>query len=328
MVSVSACSSGSSTTTSAETNTGSQATSTASAAASTGKSAKSNSQITVGVILKTLSSEYWQRCASGVKQAAKDQGCQLKLQGPPSETSYSEQSNEIETMLSSNQVDALCIAPLQPDMVVTKLQNATMPILFVDTDAKYDKKVTFIGTSNEGAAKTGAEYIGKLLGKGKKAVLIGGVQGDTTCEARMKGYKEGLEENGVQILDTQYANATTDKALQVMENYLQHFSQIDAVLCNNDDMAIGAQRACEQGGKTGIKILGFDGNSTGAQNIIDGKTTASIAQSPYQMGYQAVVNAVKAVKGEPVEKQIIVKIQMITKDNAQTYLADLKKTLG
>ncbi|NLG93212.1 MAG: substrate-binding domain-containing protein [Clostridiales bacterium] len=299
------------------------------AANETASAGKDNSDITIGVILKTLSSEYWGYVAAGVKQAEKDLGVKVELQGPPSETSYNEQSNMIETTISAGKVNALVIAPLQPDMVVTKLQDATMPILFVDTDANYDKKVAFIGTSNEAAAKTGGEYIAKLIGKGKKAVLIGGVQGDTTCEARMKGYREGLEANGVEILGIQYANATADKAVQVMENFMQTYPQIDAVLCNNDDMAMGAQRAAAQAGRADkMKFMGFDGNATSVQSIIDGKETASVAQSPYDMGYQAVVNAVKAAKGETVEKNIIIETKLIDSSNAKEYLDKLNKILG
>ncbi|TQI66613.1 sugar ABC transporter substrate-binding protein [Clostridium sp. KNHs216] len=298
--------------------------------ASTESSAeKSNADIRIGVILKTLSSEYWGYVAAGVKQAQKDLGVQVDLEGPPSETSFNEQSNMIETMLSAGKIDALCIAPLQPDMVVTKLQDATIPVLFVDTDANYDKKVTFIGTGNEEAAKKGGEYIAKLIGSGKKAVLIGGVQGDPTNEARMRGYTEALKAGGIEVLDTQYANATADKAVQVMENFMQNFPQIDAVLCNNDDMAIGAQRAAAQAGKADkIKFMGFDGIATACQSIIDGKETASVAQSPYDMGYKAVENAVKAVKGENVEKLIDSGSTIVDASNAKDYLDKLNKMTG
>lgn len=295
-------------------------------ASSAAASEKSNSDITVGVILKTLSSEYWNRVANGVKQAEKELGVTVKLEGPTSETAYNEQSNMIETMLSSGEADALCLAPLQPDMVATKLQEATVPVLFVDTDAPYDKKVTFIGTSNEEAAKMGGEYIAKLIGSGKKAVLIGGVQGDPTCEARMKGYREALEAGGVEVLGLQYANATADQAVKVMENFMQSYPEIDAVLCNNDDMAMGAQRAAAQAGKADkMKFMGFDANSTACQSILDGKETASVAQDPEQMGYQVVVNAVKAIKGETVEKSIAVPTQIITKENAKEALDKRKQ---
>ncbi|OCN00850.1 hypothetical protein A7X67_08565 [Clostridium sp. W14A] len=297
-----------------------------SAQASGTGTAKSNSQITIGVILKTLSSEYWNRVANGVKKAQTELGVNVKLQGATSETAYSEQSNMIETMLSSGQVDAMCIAPLQPDMVATKLKNATVPVLFVDTDAPYDNKVSFIGTSNEDAAKMGGDYMAKLVGEGKKAVLIGGVQGDPTNEARMKGYREALEAGGVTVLGVQYANAEADQAVQVMENFMQKYKDIDAVLCNNDPMAMGAQRAAAQAGKVDkIKFMGFDAGSAACQSIVDGKETASVAQDAEGMGYSVVINAVKAVKGEKVEKRIVIPTQMVDSKNAKEALAKRKE---
>jgi len=331
VVSMAACSSGGAKTGGTVASSQAAGTDTASAAAGSAQvsatgTEKSNSQITIGVILKTLSSEYWNRVANGVKKAEKELGVKVKLQGATSETAYSEQSNMIETMLSSGQVDAMCLAPLQPDMVATKLKDATIPVLFVDTDAPYDKKVSFIGTSNEDAAKMGGEYISQLIGKGKKAVLIGGVQGDPTNEARMKGYSEALEAGGITVLGIQYANAEADQAVQVMENFMQRYPEIDAVLCNNDPMAMGAQRAAAQAGKADkMKFLGFDAGSAACQSIIDGKETISVAQDAEGMGYQVVVNAVKAVKGEKVEKRIVVPTQMVDSKNAKEALAKRKQ---
>ena len=59
-------------------------------------------------------------------------------------------------------VDALCVAPSSPDTVLTAFEHATqqnIPILAVDTDTTYEKKLTFIGTGNEAAAKLGGEYM-------------------------------------------------------------------------------------------------------------------------------------------------------------------------
>ena len=299
-----------------------------STAASSGtNTSTSNSDITIGVVMKTLNSEYWNRLNSGVKKAGKELGIDVKVLGPTSETAYNEQSDMIENMLTSGDVDALCLAPLQADMVATKLKNATIPVLFFDTDAEYDKKVAFIGTSNYDAAKMGGEYIAKLIGKGKKAVLIGGIQGNPSGEARMKGYRDALEAGGVEVLGLQYANAVADQAVKVMENFMQSYPEIDAVLSNNDPMILGAQRAAAQAGRANkMKFLGFDGETTTCQSILDGKITASVAQNPEEIGYQAVVNAVKAVKGEKVEKSIPVPTEIITKENAQEALKKRKQS--
>jgi len=290
--------------------------------------AAGGSDIRVGVILKTLSSEYWGYIAAGVKAAEKELGVAVDLQGPASETAYDEQNNMIETMLSSD-LDALVIAPLQPDSVVSVLGDTSVPILFVDTDAPYDKKVTYIGTGNYDAAYLGGEYAAKKAGEGAKAVIIGGVQGNTTSDERENGYRDALEANGVSVEAVQYAEALADKASGIMENLLTSLNNdVDIVLCHNDETASGAARAVSQAGIGDVVIVGFDGIQAGVQNVIDGNFAATVAQSPYNMGYMAVEKAVAAVKGEALDKSIDTGAAVISSENAEEYLAELKAVLG
>ena len=280
-------------------------------------------QITVGVVLKTLSSEYWSYVSAGVRDAEEDLGVKVLLEGPPSETSYNEQTNIIETMISAGEVDAVAIAPLQADMIATQLTNCTIPVLFVDTDAEYEQKASFIGTGNEEAAYLGGQYMAGKLPEDGKVVIIGGVAGNPTIEARVNGYKRAMDEAGMEILDIQYAESNAEKSLNIMENFLQNFERIDAVLCVGDEMAMAAHRAAVQAGRDEIMFMGFDGISSGVQAVIDGELTATVAQSPYNMGYQAVVNAVSAAKGEEIEKRIDTGAKIIDAENAEDYLAEL-----
>ncbi len=116
--------------------------------------------ITVGVILKTLSSEYWGYVAAGVQAASKDLGVKVDLQGPASETAYDEQNNMIETMLSGG-VDAFVISPLQSDSVASVIGDVKIPVITVDTDAEIPGKVSFVGTGNDNAAYQGGLFAAK-----------------------------------------------------------------------------------------------------------------------------------------------------------------------
>ncbi len=288
-----------------------------------------DSDIRVGVILKTLSSEYWGYVAAGVKAAGEDLGVTVDLQGPASETAYDEQNNMIETMISSPDLDAFVIAPLQPDSVVSVLGDTTIPVLFVDTDAPYDKKVTYIGTGNYDAAYLGGEYAAKKAGEGAKAVIIGGVQGNTTSDDREEGYRDAMEANGITVEAVQYADGLADKASSIMENLLTSLNNdIDVVLCHSDETASGVSRAVQQAGLNDIIIVGFDGTQAGVQNVIDGNFAVEVAQSPYNMGYMAVEKAVATTKGETVDKSIDSGATIITSENAQAYLDELKTVLG
>ncbi len=287
-----------------------------------------DSDIRVGVILKTLSSEYWGYIAAGVKAAEKDLGVTVDLQGPASETAYDEQNNMIETMLSSPDLDAIAIAPLQPDSVVSVLGDTSIPVLFFDTDAPYDKKAAYIGTGNYEAAYMGGEFAAKKAGEGAKAVIIGGVQGNTASDERENGYRDALKANGVTLEAVQYAEGLADKASSIMENLLISLSNdIDIVLCHSDDTASGVARAVQQTGIEDIMIIGFDGIQTGVQNVIDGNFIATVAQSPYNMGYMAVEKAVAVAKGETIDKSIDTGATIITSENAEEYLEELKSVL-
>lgn len=292
-----------------------------------GDTAAAGDQVKVGVILKTLSSEYWSYVAAGVKAAEKDLDVTVQLQGPASETAYDEQNSMIETMLADNSIQALVISPLQPESVVSVLGDTEKPILFVDTDAPYDKKVSYIGTGNEPAATSGGEYAAQIAGSGAEAVWIGGVQGNTTSDEREDGFTAGLESGGAKVTVKQYGEGLGDKAASIMENVLTSSPNVSVVVTNNDEMAAGAARSVKAAGKE-MTIVGFDGIKAGVQNVIDGVTTATVAQDPFGMGYQSVEAAVKAVKGEKVESFIDTGSTVITKDNAEDYLAKLESQLA
>jgi len=290
--------------------------------------AANGDKVKVGVILKTLSSEYWSYVGAGVKAAEKDLNVTVQLQGPASETAYDEQNNMIETMLADNSIQALVISPLQPDSVVSVLGGTEKPILFVDTDADYDKKLSYIGTGNEPAAKSGGVEAAKIAGEGAKAAWIGGVQGNTTSDAREAGFIAGLKEGGVETVVKQYGEGLADKAASLMENILTSNPDLKVVVANNDEMASGAAKAAKAAGRDDMVIFGFDGIQAGVQNVIDGNVAGTVAQDPYGMGYKAVEAAVKAAKGEKLEEFIDTGSTVVTKDNAEEYLGKLKEQLG
>lgn len=104
------------------------------AASSAAASAAGDEAYNISVILKTTSAEYWQYVVAGCEAYADEHGVQVEVKGPPSETSYDEQMNMIETDLANPEFDALVIAPLQGETVATLIEDATVPVLAVDTD--------------------------------------------------------------------------------------------------------------------------------------------------------------------------------------------------
>ncbi len=271
-------------------------------------------KLTIGFVVKG-SDEHWIQVEKGARQAAEDFDVNLDFNGPAKETLVEEHTSMIENNITNN-VDALCVAPVQPAAQVKVLQKAVekgIPVLLIDTDADLEGKTSFLGTGNYAAAELAGEHIASKF-DGGKVVIIRGALGDKTHDDRTAGAKDVLEANGFEVLDVQPADSDGEKAANVMENMMQTFSEIDAVFVTADQMALGALKAVEQSGKD-IMVVGFDGSPGAQTKIKEGSMEGSVAQSPYQMGYLGVENAIKAVNGESVELRIDTGAELLTIDN-------------
>ena len=266
----------------------------------------------IDVICKTLSSEYWTYIEAGAKAYSKDHpNVTVDVKGPPSETSYDEQQNMIQTDLAAGDYDGYVIAPLQSELVATLLQETDKPAMALDTTV-------------EAAKAAGWEEI--------KCIEIAGVQGDATNTARMDGYREGINGAGGEFLDNevQYANAVADQAVTCMEAIMSNHPEGVAIICaNNDDMAVAAAKTAQ--GNEAYKntiFLGFDGQITAAQSILEGNLTMTTAQNPYNMAYKAVEAMVAYLNGETVEPVIDSGYTIVTAETAQQHIDTLKGYSG
>ena len=277
---------------------------------------------TIVVNLKTLSSEYWQTVKSGIDEAAAELGLTIDVQGPAAETEIAEQVQQLETQLAAKP-DAIIIAPLDGDAVIGAIQSSGYEgiVIFCDTDVNFENKTSFVGTSNQEAAYSGGQYGINLVGADKvKALIIYGQEGDNTSNLRKAGYEQALQEAGLEPVAMLSGNNTTDGATRVMEDQLVANPDINLVLSMNDDTAIGALNAVKAANKEGISIMGFDGNQSAIELIASGDLAGTVAQQPKLMGYLSVMTAVKALRGEEVEKNVVVDTVVINSENFAEFM--------
>lgn len=295
-----------------------------------------NQDYHIKVILKTLASEYWQYVGNGCKQAGEDLGLTVDVLGASSETAYDEQLSMIETTLSSSDCDAMVVAPLQAETVATQIAGTDLPIVAIDTAINSDKVLSFVGFNNEElAAMGGKAAVEAAKDKGwDKITAIGimGVQGDSTSEARIAGFKQGIAEAGGEYLsaETQYADSVADKAVTCMEAIIQaHPEGVSIIVANNDDMAAGAARAAAAfpAYKNTI-FVGIGGNLAGIDAILAGQETMTVAVDGYDVGYLGVQAAVDALNGKKLDEFIATDATVVTADNAAERRAEVEKRLG
>ena len=295
-----------------------------------------NQDYHIKVILKTLASEYWQYVGNGCKQAGEDLGVTVDVLGASSETAYDEQLSMIETTLSSSDCDAMVVAPLQAETVATQIAGTDLPIVAIDTAINSDKVLSFVGFNNEElAAMGGKAAVEAAKDKGwDKITAIGimGVQGDSTSEARIAGFKQGIAEAGGEYLsaETQYADSVADKAVTCMEAIIQAYPEgVSIIVANNDDMAAGAARAAAAfpAYKNTI-FVGIGGNLAGIDAILAGQETMTVAVDGYDVGYLGVQAAVDALNGKKLDEFIATDATVVTADNAAERRAEVEKRLG
>ena len=287
----------------------------------------SGSGYSIDVILKTTASEDWQDVQAGALAYMQDNpDVTVTVKGAPSETSYQDQLNMIQTDLADD-YDGYVIAPLQADMVANLVSGVEKPIVAVDTKIEAPEVLSFVGTGNESAGALGgaaAVEAAKAAGwTDIKAIEIAGVQGDTTNTDRMNGYMKGIEEAGGDFLEdeVQYADAVATKAVDAMNGIMSRHPEGIAIICaNNDDMAIAAAKAAADSGNEAYAntiFLGFDGIQSACDAILEGRLTMSVAQQGYEMGYMSVEAVVNALNGETIEEFIDSGADVVTAENAQ-----------
>jgi len=280
-------------------------------------------RLKVGVVLKTLSSQYWKIVAAGAKTAAQNNNVDLILLGPPTEDAIEQQINMVQDVLSQN-IDVLVFSPSQPAASVNVLLQAKakkIPVILVDTGMPegFNDYASFIGTDNLAAGKAGGKALASQLKPGSKVLLIDGAPGNPACNDRIKGAEEVLKASGMIIAAKQPAYSDREKGYTVTQNVLQANPDINGVFSANDEMALGALRAMQKAGKR-VPIIGVDATEDALKSILAGEMYGSVAQGNYDMGLLAIEKAIELKAGKTIEKRIDSGATLITKENAQDLL--------
>ena len=278
----------------------------------------------VALVLKTLNSPFFIEMQTGAKTAADRLGIELVVQAAEREVDVEKQMQIVENLIQTG-IKALLITPSGSREVIpvlAKAQAAGIPIIVVDTriDAEAAaaasvKTATFIGSDNyEGGRAAGVELVQGSGGKAQVAILEG-IPGHETGDSRLRGFKDAIKDApGIKVLASQTANWERDQGFTVFQNMLQAHPNIDAVFACNDMMALGAVEAIAAAGRTGkIRVLGFDAVDDARKAIEAGTMTASVAQFPGEMGRMAVESAARVIKGETLEADQRVRIELIKK---------------
>ncbi len=204
---------------------------------------------------------------------------------------------------------------------LVKAKNAKVPVIIVDAPAKdQDLVLCTVASDNVEAGRLACRALGKVKPKAKVVILHLSV--NKACIDRVAGFQEEMKKfPEMKLLDTQEGKGTTEGARPVMRDLLGRFPDLDAVFPINDPSALGAVSAIESAGKLGqITVVTVDGSKEGVTAVKAGKIRSTSAQFPKEIGRIAAEKLYEHLEGKPVDKDIPVRVELITAENADAYL--------
>lgn len=263
---------------------------------------------------------------TAVSSGAKDKGTELGvtvdiLDGKQDPNT---QASQIETCIAQG-YDAVLVEPISADAIVPAVKaanKAEMPVMTIVQQMKNqeDMAVSYCGGDESKAGKMQMEKAMEAIGGKGNIVVLYGPMGSDAQLSRKAGYDEVLKNYpDVKIAFEDTANWTTEEALSKMETWIQTGTQIDAVVAQNDSMALGALKACEDAGKD-IPCFGLDAVDDALAAIKAGRLAGTVSQDAYGQGAIGVENMVKYLNGEEIEPFNYTECIWIDQSNVDEYI--------
>jgi len=281
---------------------------------------KPAARLTLGWSVSSLNNEFFVTMKQGIEDSAKEQG--VTLLEANANADVAKQVADVEDLLQKG-VAVMLITPQDSEAIVPAVKRCNekgVPVVVVDIGAAAGKIAALIISDNYQGGRLAGEFIAGKVGPAGQVVHIQCQLGAANAQKRGQGFKDVMAEKGIAVVAEQPADSMKDKGMTVMENILQAEAKIDAVFCQNDNMALGALLAAKNAGRLKeMVIVGFDGNRDALESIRRGDLAGTVIQFPYDMGRTGVETAVKISRGEPVPAEVKVPVELVTAANLDRY---------
>lgn len=279
---------------------------------------------TVVFYLKNVTNPFYKNVRDGAEQAAKDLGLKLEIAAPTKPDNIEEQIRLVEDWIVKKP-DGMVFVPVDYKAMAPsaqKIKDAKIPlVVYNNIIPQLAADTPFLGLDDvEMGHMASAELFKSLGGKGK-VIHIDGVPGAITAQDRKLGLEKALKEYpNIELLASQPGNYRRLPAVQVFENLMQRFPQIDGVFASNDDMAVGVAEAAVGAGRNSIKVTGCDCIPDAVAAIKAGRMLGSIDTAPYSQGYLATRAMAEVLKGNKVPMKIMLPLTFVNSANVDTWL--------
>lgn len=301
------------------------------------KNSSGAKNLTIAVIPKGTTAEFWKSVHAGSLAAARElsaQGTNVNViwKGPLREDDREQQIQVVEGFLSQG-VNGIVLAPLDDRALARPVEEAAragVPTVIIDSALESNSIVSFVATDNVKGGRLAAQRVGELLkGKGK-VLMLRYQEGSASTHDREEGFLSELKAKypEIEVISSdQYARATRDTAKSAAENLLNRFgSEVQGIFTPNESSTAGMLLALQDMNKAGkVVFVGFDTHETFMNALRNGQMHGFVVQNPFKMGYLGVRTMVDHLLGRPIEKRVDTGVVMITPENLDS--AEVKELI-
>jgi ribose transport system substrate-binding protein len=269
--------------------------------------------VTVGLSISTLDNPFFVALRDGAQAEAKAMG--INLITVDAQNDAAKQIAGVEDLIQKK-VPVVLLNPTDSDAVANVVKEATaagIKVISLDRAVNGAQVSSHIASDNVAGGKMAGDFLLKKLGGKGNVVELTGIPGSSAARERGEGFDSVVEgAPGVKLVANQPADFDRAKGLAVMENILQGNKNVQGVFAQNDEMALGAQRAIEEAGLKNVAIVGFDATPDAVAAVKAGKLAATVQQKPELIGKMGVDTAKLLIDGKPVDQNIPVPLALVT----------------
>jgi ribose transport system substrate-binding protein len=294
-----------------------------SACSGTSSDASSDDTITIGLAVPNQQTPFYVDIRQSAEAQAKEAGAKIV---------FADAKNDADTQVSqvqdfiTQEVDAIIYIPAGSTAAavpVRAAKDADIPVVALDRNPEGAPASTFIATDSIAASEELGKWVIEQTGGQGNLGVVQGQLGTTPEEERQEGFTTALKGSHIVTVATQASKQwLQDESYDITTDMLQAHPEINILFGHSDGLALGAAQAAKTAGVAEPIVVGFDGQESALQAIVDGELAATITQQTVKMGQMAVDSAIALAGGETVSEEQLLEGILTTKENAADLLAE------
>ncbi|MBB5536945.1 sugar ABC transporter substrate-binding protein [Rhizobium giardinii] len=286
---------------------------------------------TVGVSMALFDDNFLTVLRNGMQDYAKTLDG-VTLQVEDAQNDVAKQQSQIQNFIAAG-VNAIIVNPVDTDATaaMSKLAaDAGIPLVYVNREPSnidsLPEKQAFVASNEVESGTLETQEVCKLLGGKGKAVVMMGELSNQAARMRTKDVHDVLATDackGIEIVEEQTANWSRTQGADLVTNWLSAGLEFDAVIANNDEMAIGAIQALKAAGRSmdSVVIGGVDATQDALASMAEGDLDVTVFQNAAGQGKGSLDAALKLARGETVDKKVYIPFELVTPANLKDYQA-------